>query len=108
LLAASVNTATGTSKSIFLAKWPACKLSFAAVQNFDSISPGGGMDNRANASILLRIVAAILCLFFFVAVFQVESLAQSNPTPPTQTISLTLKDATFRRAAGSKSYSASA
>jgi outer membrane protein TolC len=51
------------------------------------------MDTWANASILLRIGAAFLCLLFFVAVFHAESLAQSNPAPPAQSVPLTLKDA---------------
>jgi|SRR5277367_932586 len=51
------------------------------------------MSTRTNASVPLRVVATILHFLLFVGVFHEDGVAQSNPVPPVQTISLTLGDA---------------
>src|SRR5579863_5780969 len=48
---------------------------------------------RVNASGPSRIVAGILRLLFFVALFYENGLAQFNPAPSVQSIPLSLKDA---------------
>ena len=51
------------------------------------------MGTWVNDSAPPRIVAAIFCHLLFVSVLFEGGLAQSIPVPPSQTISLTLKDA---------------